>query len=121
MKKQTITIGDIETSDQQVSHEKEFKIENTSTDLVRDAVRWEYEYGKFGLVLSLITLCIGAVLTLNGVFGKISWVAKVWEMESHLNDAFPGTVLFIIGLFFAFITRPKVIIGNITKKDSQNV
>ncbi|HKX83235.1 MAG TPA: hypothetical protein VJL58_03355, partial [Pyrinomonadaceae bacterium] len=54
----------------------------------------------------------GVVLGLNGVAGSTSWTAKLLGMESSINDAAPGVVLFIVGLFIVYATKP-----NVTMKD----
>jgi hypothetical protein len=76
--------------------------------LLSEAVRGEYGYAKCGLVLGLASIIGGLILCLNGVVGTTSWTAKLLGLESQINDAAPGVVLFIVGIFYVFITRPKV-------------
>jgi hypothetical protein len=68
----------------------------------------EYRYAMLGLILGLATILGGCLLCLNGVAGHTSWTAKAFGLQSQINDAAPGVVLFIVGIFFVLITRPKV-------------
>jgi hypothetical protein len=79
-----------------------------SAQLVGSAIKWEYAYGMLGLVLGLAAIIGGIILGLHGVTGATSWTAKVLGLESKINDAAPGVVLFIVGLFMVFVTKPKV-------------
>ena len=79
-----------------------------SAHLVGQAIRWEYIYGFMGLILGLSCIVGGVVLGLNGVAGSTSWSAKLLALESQINDAAPGVVLFIVGIFLVRITKPKV-------------
>lgn len=88
-----------------VSHSKEVLLE---------AIRSEYQYARLGLGLGLATVLGGVVLGLNGVVGSTSWTAKALGFESNLNDAAPGVVLFIVGVFMIFFTRPKLKFGKMT-------
>ena len=65
-------------------------------------------YSLVALVLGLACVIGGVVLFIHGVTGSTSWTAKILGAESHLNDAAPGTVLFIVGLFIVWITRYSV-------------
>jgi hypothetical protein len=47
---------------------------------------------------------VGAGLCLAGVMGHTSWSA----FGSNINDAAPGVIVFVVGLFFVIITRFKV-------------
>ncbi len=62
-------------------------------------------YSLAGLILGTICILGGIILLLNGIAGSISWTAKFIGAESELNDAAPGAVLFIAGLFVVLITR----------------
>src|SRR5262245_5157477 len=62
-------------------------------------------YSLLGLVLGLVCVVGGIVLFLHGVVGSTSWTAKAFGAESHITDAAPGAVLFIVGLFIVFSTR----------------
>ncbi len=57
-------------------------------------------------------------MCLNGVAGSTSWTAKVLGLESNLNDAAPGVVLFLVGMFMVFITKPKVRVGELRDRES---
>jgi len=84
-----------------------------SADILRQAVKGEYQYAKLGLVLGLATIIGGVLLGLHGVVGHTSWTAKVLGLQSQINDAAPGVVLFIVGIFFVFITKPRVDLGDL--------
>ncbi|HEX9000127.1 MAG TPA: hypothetical protein VGB07_09540 [Blastocatellia bacterium] len=79
-----------------------------SAHLIAEAIKGEYSYGKLGLVLGLSSIIGGIVLGLNGVAGSTSWTAKLLGLESKINDAAPGVVLFIVGLFMVWATKPRV-------------
>ncbi|MFZ0749092.1 MAG: hypothetical protein WAM70_07015, partial [Pyrinomonadaceae bacterium] len=84
-----------------------------SANLLGKAVDAEYRYATLGLVLGLATIIGGIILGLNGVAGSTSWTARLIGLESKINDAAPGVVLFIVGIFLVFITRPKVSLDNL--------
>lgn len=77
------------------------------------AISREYAYSMLGLVLGLACIIAGTILGLHGVAGSTSWTAKVLGLESNINDAAPGVVLFVVGVFYVWITRPKVRLKNI--------
>jgi hypothetical protein len=81
---------------------------SASERLLAEAIKGEYRYGMLGLILGITSIICGVVLCLNGVAGSTSWTARVLAMESKVNDAAPGVVLFIVGLFFVWVTKPKV-------------
>jgi hypothetical protein len=81
---------------------------SASERLLKQAIKGEYRYAMLGLILGLATILGGVILGLHGVAGSTSWTAKILGLESHINDAAPGVVLFVVGVFFVFITRPKV-------------
>jgi len=85
-------------------------IENSShgAKLIGTAIWGEYIYGILGLVLGLSSIIGGIVLGLHGVAGSTSWTAEVLGLKSTINDAAPGVVLFIVGLFMVWVTKPKV-------------
>jgi hypothetical protein len=84
-----------------------------SARLLGQAIRGEYRYAMLGLILGLATIIGGVVLGLHGVIGSTSWTAKLLGLESNLNDAPPGVVLFIVGVFLVLLTRPKVNLDNL--------
>jgi hypothetical protein len=45
---------------------------------------------------------------LHGVAGHTSWTASLLGLHSNVSDAAPGVVLFIVGLFMIWATKPKV-------------
>lgn len=79
-----------------------------SAKVVSESIRWEYRYAMLGLILGLSAIVGGVILGLNGVAGSTSWTARAFGLQSDVNDAAPGVVLFIIGLFMVVATRPKV-------------
>jgi hypothetical protein len=76
--------------------------------LLAAAVIGEYSYGKWGLVLGLSAIIGGCILGLNGVAGSTSWTASFLGLQSDINDAAPGVVLFVVGVFMLLVTRPKI-------------
>ncbi|MGA9770060.1 MAG: hypothetical protein WBV94_13540 [Blastocatellia bacterium] len=81
---------------------------SASERLIAEAIKGEYSYAKLGLTLGLSSIIGGMILGLNGVAGSTSWTASVFGLESKINDAAPGVVLFVVGIFYIWITRPKV-------------
>lgn len=61
-----------------------------------------------GLILGLASIVGGIILGLHGITGHTSWTAKLLGFESSINDAAPGVVLFIVGIFLVYITKPRV-------------
>ncbi|HXQ39396.1 MAG TPA: hypothetical protein VN843_35680, partial [Anaerolineales bacterium] len=84
-----------------------------SARLLGQAIKGEYRYAMLGLILGLATIIGGVILGLHGVVGSTSWTAKLLGLESNLNDATPGVVLFIVGIFLVLLTRPKVNLDNL--------
>jgi hypothetical protein len=77
-------------------------------DLVGAAIKGEYRYAALGLILGLATIICGTILGLHGVAGKTSWTASLLGLQSQISDATPGVVLFVVGIFLVWITKPKV-------------
>jgi hypothetical protein len=79
-----------------------------------EAIRREYQYARWGLALGLATVVAGTILCLHGAAGSTSWTAKALGIfESKLNDAAPGVVLFVVGVFLIVFTRPRIKLGNL--------
>ncbi len=78
-----------------------------SSKLKKQFLELEHRYGKYGLVISWSCVALGAVLSIAGAVGNTNWTAQFLGLHSNISDAGPGVVLFIVGLFFALITRPK--------------
>ena len=76
--------------------------------VIAESIKGEYRYAILGLVLGLASIIGGVILGLNGVAGSTSWTANLLALRSQVNDAAPGVVLFIIGLFMIVATRPRV-------------
>jgi hypothetical protein len=76
--------------------------------LLSSAIAGEYRYAILGLSLGILAIIGGVVLGLNGVAGSTSWTASLLGLESKINDAGPGVVLFVVGLFMIHTTRPRV-------------
>jgi hypothetical protein len=81
---------------------------SASERLLSEAIKSEYAYAKLALSLGLASIVGGVILGLNGVAGSTSWTASLLGLESNINDAAPGVVLFVVGIFFIVATRPKV-------------
>ncbi len=84
-----------------------------SAKLLHAAVEEEYRYGRLGLGLGLSCIIAGVILGLNGVAGSTSWTAKLLALESEINDAAPGVLVFVVGIFMVWITKPKVKMKNL--------
>jgi len=89
------------------------EVKSHSAEVLGQAVKGEYQYGKLGLILGLACIVGGIILGLNGVAGHTSWTAKLLGLESNINDAAPGVVLFVVGIFFVWITKPRVKLGEL--------
>jgi uncharacterized BrkB/YihY/UPF0761 family membrane protein len=77
-------------------------------EIVRKAMLYDFIYGVLGLISGLAAIVLGALLTVNGIIGSTSWTAKFMSLQSNINDATPGVMLFIIGLFLIYVTKPRV-------------
>jgi hypothetical protein len=84
-----------------------------SARLLEIAIVREYTYGMLGLILGMAGIIGGIVLCLHGVAGHTSWTAPALGLSSSINDAAPGVVLFVVGVFFVLITKPKVTLKNL--------
>lgn len=82
---------------------------SASERILAQAIAGEYRYAMLGLVLGMACIIGGVILCLNGVAGSTSWTAKLFGLfQSKINDAAPGVVLFVVGIFFVVATKPKV-------------
>lgn len=79
-----------------------------SGGIEQQALEHEYRHGALGLIIGWACILLGALLCIFGVVGSTSWTAKLAGIETKLNDAAPGVVLFVIGLLVIYITKPKV-------------
>ena len=82
-------------------------ISHTAT-LIDNCHRRSIIYGLSGLLLGLSTIIAGTIMCVHGVVGSSSWSAKILGAQSNINDAGPGVVLFLVGLFVVRITRPEI-------------
>lgn len=85
---------------------EEFALKNPAT--VAELSKHHLIYSILGLVLGFTCIVGGIILFLNGIAGSTNWTAKILGAESKINDAAPGTILFIVGLFIVFITKYKM-------------
>lgn len=72
---------------------------------------FHFFYSLVGLMAGLACIIGGIMLFFNGITGSTSWTAKFLGLESSISDAAPGAILFIVGLFIAWITRFNVEAG----------
>jgi uncharacterized membrane protein YtjA (UPF0391 family) len=79
-----------------------------SAEFVTAYLRHKLIYSVCGLVLGCVCILAGAILFLNGIVGTSNWTAKVLDFQTQLNDAAPGSILFVVGVAIVFITRHKV-------------
>lgn len=84
-----------------------------SAQVLLRAITGEYVYALTGLVIGLASILLGVLLFINGVAGSSSWVAKMVGLSSEINDAPPGVILFIVGLFVIIASKPKVKLKNL--------
>lgn len=82
---------------------------SASERLIAQAITGEYRYAMLGLILGIACIIGGVILCLHGVAGSTSWTATLFGLfQSKINDAAPGVVLFVVGVFFVVATKPKV-------------
>lgn len=81
-----------------------------SERIIVEAMRREFWYGLVGLLLGMTSIIGGVVLGIRGVVGATSWSARLLGLESSINDAAPGVVLFIVGLFMIVATKPRYVL-----------
>jgi len=79
-----------------------------SAELVKIYLRHRLIYSIAGLTLGTICILGGMVLFLNGIAGATSWTASLFGFNSKITDAAPGSLLFIVGIFFVLITRHRI-------------
>ena len=95
------------------SQEDQGDEKSESARIVSQAVTGEYIYGILGLIIGLAAIMSGVALCVHGVVGSTSWTADLLSLKSELNDAAPGVVLFVVGLFIVIFTKPKVKLKNL--------
>lgn len=100
------------------AHKRRAKLNNQVThshaaEILSQAIKNEYRYATLGLLLGLCAILGGAILALHGIVGQTSWMASLLGFESKINDAAPGTILVIVGIFFVFITKPHIKLGDL--------
>jgi hypothetical protein len=81
--------------------------------IISAMIRGEYLYSIIGLVMGTIALVFGCFLVFWGIAGHSSLTASVLGLSASLNDAAPGVVLFLVGFFVVWATRPTVKLGNL--------
>ena len=84
------------------------RVVSPAEQLISQGIQSEYEYATHGLIVGLAVTLGGMILAICGVVGAISWTAYLFGFHSKIIDATPGVVLFVVGIFIIFITRPKV-------------
>jgi hypothetical protein len=89
---------------------------SSSASVIKTAILGEYIYASIALILGLSAIIGGSVLCLYGVTGHTSLTASLLGLSTNLNDAAPGVVLFVVGLFMIWATRPKVKLGRLADK-----
>ena len=73
-------------------------------DLHRLGLKLKFAYSMVGLFLGLACIVAGVILGLSGVAGHTTWTASLLGLETNLNDATPGVIIFVVGIFFVLIT-----------------
>jgi hypothetical protein len=74
----------------------------------RLGLKLKFVYCMVGLFLGLTSILVGAWLCLRGVTGHSSWAVSMLGLSSNLNDASPGVIVFVVGVFIVLITRFQV-------------
>lgn len=77
-------------------------------DLHRLGLKLKFAYSIVGLLLGLACIVAGVILGLGGVAGHTTWTASLFGFSTKINDATPGVIIFVVGIFFVLITRFKV-------------
>ena len=77
-------------------------------ELHKIGMRYKFIYSMFGLVVGTLCIAAGTFLGISGVVGHTSWTASLLGFSTNINDAAPGVIVFIVGIFFVLITRFKV-------------
>lgn len=62
-------------------------------------------YSLSGLLVGLAIVAGGVYLCINGIAGSTQWSARILGLKSEINDAAPGVIISIVGLFVIFLTR----------------
>jgi len=62
-------------------------------------------YSFVGFLFALICVGGGILLFLNGIAGSSSFTANFIGVETTIDDAAPGAILFIVGLFVIFFSK----------------
>ena len=83
---------------------KTFMIQH-SDDLHRLGLKLKFVYSIVGLLVGLSCIIAGVVLGVNGVVGHTSWTASLLGLTTSMNDAAPGVIVFVVGIFIVLITR----------------
>ncbi|KRB26322.1 hypothetical protein ASE05_10485 [Mesorhizobium sp. Root172] len=82
-------------------------------DFNKAGLRYKFFYSVFGLVLGLACIISGSLLGLYGVSGHTTMVAQFLGLNTQLNDAPPGVVIAVVGVFMVVATRFKVRVKDI--------
>jgi len=77
-------------------------------ELHKIGMKYKFIYSMFGLVVGILCIAAGTFLGINGVVGHTSWTASLFGLSTNINDAAPGVIVFVVGIFFVLITRFKV-------------
>ena len=71
-------------------------------------VKREHHYPLVGILPGVVMVLLGGGVFYLGITGIITWAASALGFTSHLLDASPGIVLFIVGLLMIWTSRRKV-------------
>jgi hypothetical protein len=77
-------------------------------DLHKLGFKLKFAYSMTGLFLGLACIIAGVVLGLAGVTSHTSWTASALGLSTNMTDATPGIIIFVVGIFFVWMTRFKV-------------
>ena len=72
------------------------------------AIRGEFVYAITGLAFGMLLILGGMALAIHGIADGSSWTARLIGLRSAARDTGPGLMLFLLGVFLTWTTRPSV-------------
>ena len=91
---------------------EEVDIDSASDVVKQSAIEKAHSYAKGGLWIAGGTFLVGFILFLMGVAWQTKFVARGLGLEFEFSDAWPGAILWIVGVFVIALTRFRVRIGD---------
>ncbi len=87
------------------STEEADRTSEAAHETMRTVSRHQLIYSMTGLAVAVVLTLLGCLLFLAGITDDTQWTVNTLGLESELNDAAPGAVLFVAGLVIGVITR----------------